>query len=308
MKYLSTYRIPGPEECEKFLSTQGLIGKGEYRYLLNVWDEYERYPFDLFKQGKVFEFDTLTLFYGNNGCGKSTLLNLIAASLRLKRRSDMNMSPFFTLFCEGLCRAGLTSDFEDIGRQAEIITSDDVFKHLLLLRSRNREITKERNAAIDYIFRLKASASARTYVPQAGRTPEERKILLEEKKNLRHTSSRYVREHSDHNLRNHSNGESALDFFTSIIRDEGLYLLDEPEKSLSPSFQIKLMEYLQCSMRLGCQFVIATHSPLLLGMPGARIYNLDDPAFPVTDWHDLENIRIYHGFFKAHEKEFSENA
>ena len=310
-KYLSTYSIPGRRECADLLFDALVLGRHQIdcRFRLNnVWGDNETYPFMLFEDSKTFEFETLTIFYGNNGSGKSTLLNLIAASLQLPRHSEINTSPYFDLFREKLCQVGVSSDFDDIGRQADIITSDDVFKHLLLLRSRNREITKERNAAIDYIFRLKASASAGTYVSRAGRTPEERKILLEEKKNLRQTSSRYVREHSGHNLRNHSNGESALEFFTSCIKDEGLYLLDEPENSLSPSFQIKLIEYLQCSLRLGCQFVIATHSPLLLGMPGARIYNLDDPKFPITDWRDLENIRIYYNFFKEHVHEFTENA
>ena len=114
-----------------------------------------------------------------------------------------------------------------------------------------------------------------------------------------------MRKHSSHNMRNHSNGESALEFFTSVIKDDGLYLLDEPENSLSPSFQIQLIEYLRCSLKLGCQFVIATHSPFLLGIPGAKIYNLDDPEMPVVKWNELENIQIYYQFFKQHEEELS---
>ena len=300
-RYLSTFSIPGRQECvEKNPFT-------DYRYALNVWGSNESYPFMLFEESKTFEFEGLTIFYGNNGSGKSTLLNLIAAKLKLKRRSDINTSPFFDLFCEKLCQIGVTSDFDDIGRRADIITSDDVFKYVLQLRGRNKEISKERDSAIDYVFSLKALATQGLYQPCPTNDLKGCLARGNELKALRGTSSRYVREHSRHNLRTQSNGESALDFFTSCIKDDGLYLLDEPENSLSPSFQMKLIEYLQYSIRLGCQFVIATHSPLLLGMPNARIYNLDEPDFPVTDWRDLENIRIYYNFFKEHERELTQS-
>ena len=310
-RYLSTYSIPGRRECADFLFDALVLGCHQIDrrfYLNNVWGNNETYPFMLFEESKTFEFETLTIFYGNNGSGKSTLLNLIAASLQLRRHSEINTSPYFDLFREKLCQVGVSSDFDDIGRQADIITSDDVFKHVLQLRGLNKEISKERDKSIDYIFSLKALASKGEYQTRPAENLEECISRNKEIEALRHTSSHYVRNHSRHNLRNQSNGESALEFFTSCIKDEGLYLLDEPENSLSPSFQIKLIEYLQCSMRLGCQFVIATHSPLLLGMPGARIYNLDAPTYPITCWRDLENIRIYYNFFKEHEHEFTKNA
>lgn len=305
-KYLSTYSIPGRRTCEEFLRNK--LEFHGFQYRLNIWGSNEIYPFMLFEQSKTFEFEAITIFYGNNGCGKSTLLNLIAASLQLPRRSEINHTPFFELYCRELCQIGTTSDFDDIGQRAEIITSDDVFRHLLALRSRNREIEKERDEAIDYIFKLKTLVTLGEYQPRPAGSIKECIQRGNEIKAARQTSSQYVRAHSVHNLRTQSNGESALDYFTSSIKDDGLYLLDEPENSLSPSFQIKLIEYLQYSLRLGCQFVIATHSPLLLGMPNVRIYNLDDPAFPITDWHDLENIRIYHSFFKEHEAEFTKKA
>ena len=303
--YLTSYSVPGKEECREFLEYH-VPKEQSYRVKLNIWDDNERYPFDFFEKTKKFIFDNLTIFYGNNGCGKSTILNLIASSLKLQRRSDVNTSPFFSLFCDNLCKVSTHSDFDDIGRQAEIITSDDVFKHILLLRERNKTITKERDSAIDYIFEFKAAHSRGDYVPphQANSIDEciERSQLYRQ---LKQSSSYYVRKHSSHNMRNHSNGESALEFFTSVIKDDGLYLLDEPENSLSPSFQIQLIEYLRCSLKLGCQFVIATHSPFLLGIPGAKIYNLDDPEMPVVKWNELENIQIYYQFFKQHEEELS---
>ena len=298
-RYLSTYSIPGRRESVENNPFT------DYRYQLSIWGNNEIYPFMLFEEAKTFEFESLTIFYGNNGSGKSTLLNLIAAKLKLKRRSEINTSPFFDLFCEKLCQIGMTSDFDDTGHLAEIITSDDVFKHVLQLRGLNKEISKERDKSIDYVFSLKTLAKRGMYQPSPTDDLEGCIARGQELEAIRRTSSHYVRSHSRHNLRTQSNGESALEFFTSCIKDEGLYLLDEPENSLSPSFQIKLIEYLQYSLRLGCQFVIATHSPLLLGMPGARIYDLDDPTFPITDWRSLENIRIYYDFFKEHEQELA---
>ena len=149
-RYLSTYSIPGRRECVENNPFT------DYRYNLNIWGSNEIYPFMLFEEAKTFEFEALTIFYGNNGSGKSTLLNLIAASLQLPRHSEINTSPYFDLFRGKLCQVGVSSDFDDIGRQADIITSDDVFKHVLQLRGINKEISKERDESIDYVFTLKA--------------------------------------------------------------------------------------------------------------------------------------------------------
>ena len=55
----------------------------------------------------------------------------------------------------------------------------------------------------------------------------------------------------------------------------------------------------------GCQFIIATHSPFLLSMKGAKIYDLDEEPVDVKRWYELENVRAYYEFFKKHEGEFS---
>ena len=55
---------------------------------------------------------------------------------------------------------------------------------------------------------------------------------------------------------------------------------------------------------LGCQFIIATHSPFMLGTLNAKIYNLDTDEYDVTKWSDLDNVRYFYNFFKKHENEF----
>lgn len=119
------------------------------------------------------------------------------------------------------------------------------------------------------------------------------------------TQSKYVRANLMDNVREHSNGESAFLYFSEKIQENGLYLLDEPENSLSPERQQELLRFLEDSARFfGCQFIIATHSPFLLSMKGAKIYDLDEDPVDVKRWTELGNVRAYFTFFKEHEIEF----
>ena len=121
----------------------------------------------------------------------------------------------------------------------------------------------------------------------------------------RKTQSKYVRSRLMDNVREQSNGESAFRYFVEKIGEDGLYLLDEPENSLSPARQQELVEFLESSARFfGCQFIIATHSPFLLAMRGAKIYDLDEDPAAVRKWTQLENVRAYDDFFKRHAEEF----
>ena len=109
------------------------------------------------------------------------------------------------------------------------------------------------------------------------------------------------------NIREYSNGESAFIYFSEKITENGLFLLDEPENSLSPARQQELVKFLEDSARFfGCQFVISTHSPFLLSMRGAKIYDLDEDPADVKRWTELENVRAYYTFFRDHCDEFTD--
>ena len=89
------------------------------------------------------------------------------------------------------------------------------------------------------------------------------------------------------------------------IQSDTLYLLDEPEVSLSPQNQVKLAEEINKMERyLGVQFIIATHSPFMLGILNAKIYNLDTEDYKVQKWSELENVRYFYEFFKNRKNEF----
>lgn len=97
----------------------------------------------------------------------------------------------------------------------------------------------------------------------------------------------------------YSNGETSMQYFEEYLQPDALYLLDEPEVSLSPANQVMLAEEINKMARLlECQFIIATHSPFMLGTLNAKIYNLDTKEYDVTKWSDLDNVRYFYNFFK----------
>ena len=118
--------------------------------------------------------------------------------------------------------------------------------------------------------------------------------------------SKYVRSRLlNNNIEEHSNGESALLFWEREIKENSIYILDEPENSLSAENQIKLGKFIEESARFyNCQFIISTHSPFLLSLKDAKIYDLDSRPAESKKWTELPNVKIYYDFFMDHKNEF----
>lgn len=254
------------------------------------------YPFNILCRRELtrLEFEPITILYGLNGSGKTTALNVIAEKLNLARDTLYNRSGFFedyTRLCRYEARAGIPPD-------SRIITSDDVFDYMLNIRMLNNGIDMKRDELFeDYLD----DKHAKFQLKSLDDYEKLRRVNLARRK----TQSKYVRERLMDNVREQSNGESAYFYFTSKIQDDGLYLLDEPENSLAPARQQELAEYLVNMARFfGCQLIISTHSPFLLAMDGARVYDLDaDPVKPAR-WTELDSVKAYHDFFKRHERAF----
>ena len=103
----------------------------------------------------------------------------------------------------------------------------------------------------------------------------------------------------------YSNGETTLQYLKEFLVPDSLYLLDEPEVSLSPANQVDLSEMLnELARLLQCQFIVATHSPFMLGTLNAKIYDLDSKDYREARWSELDNVRYFYDFFKKHEDEF----
>ena len=95
-----------------------------------------------------------------------------------------------------------------------------------------------------------------------------------------------------------SHGESFLDLFQQRLRDGGLHLLDEPESPLSPQRQLALLAMIRDTAARGGQFIIATHSPILLACPGATILHIEDGAITPTAYDDVPNVRLMRDFLR----------
>ena len=97
-----------------------------------------------------------------------------------------------------------------------------------------------------------------------------------------------------------SHGQSIMAFFRARYRLEGLYLLDEPETALSPRTQLQLLELLVRMSEAGhAQFILATHSPILLACPGATLYSFDTAPLSRVEYADTEHYRVYRDFMAA---------
>lgn len=255
------------------------------------------YPFKILSRHgfERIDFEPVTILYGGNGSGKSTALNVIAEKIGVKRDTIYNKSNFYADYIS-LCQMELA---QEIPESSRIITSDDVFDYMLNIRHLNEGIDHKREALFEEY--LKAKYSSFTMGSLADYEDLKRVNQAKSK-----TQSRYVRKRLMNNVREYSNGESAFLYFTEKIGENGLYILDEPENSLSPRRQLELVELIKDAVRYSdCQFIISTHSPFLLAMGGAKIYDLDENPVDVKHWTRLENVRAYYGFFKKHDEEFS---
>lgn len=284
MIYLNSFTFPDGDEEFDVLSAEQRT----------CYDSY--YPFGQVsgKEISILNFEDITILYGGNGSGKTTILNILAEKLLLKRESLYNRSDFFGKYLE-LCDFSLARDLPENGR---IITSDDVFDYMLNVRTLNEGINIKREALFQEYLDAK-------YADFHYRTMEDFEQLKRVNQARRKTQSKYVRANLMDNIREHSNGENAFRYFQEKVEGSALYLLDEPENSLSPERQLELVEFIgTAAAQLNCQFVISTHSPFLLAMKGAKIYDLDSHPVRPKKWTQLKNVQLYHRFFEEHRKEF----
>ena len=294
MKYIDSFSIASFKQEEDYILERRNITKAEMTCYSN-----SIYPFNIFtwKKLRTIEFENITIICGGNGCGKSTLLNIIAEKLGVMRRSPFNYTPYYEDYLK-LCSAELTFG-RRLPETSRIITSDDVFDFLLDIRSLNAAIDRRREDL--FIEYNDGSRNSRNYRLSSLDDYDELKRRNDAR---RMTKSQYVGRSLPKNLNTQSNGESAFTYFTQEIRDNALYLLDEPENSLSAALQKKLADFITDSARFyNCQFIISTHSPFLLAMKDALVYNLETTPAGICPWYDVASVRLWYDFFREHEAE-----
>jgi len=285
MKYLKSFKLLNE------IQEHSIMFEQEQRRIFNNY-----YPLNLFsvKNLNDIDFSDITIFYGNNGSGKTTLVNIIAEKMKASRKSVIDKGSFFDLYVSNC-------DYEmsmNIPVEIKIMTSDDIFEYILDIRSINSNVNRKKEMLSRAYLNNKYNSSGDSFYDY-----ENIKNSYEAKKR---TMSTYVRDRlENNNIIEYSNGQSALMFWEREIKEESIYILDEPENSLSPENQLKLKKFIEDSVRFfDCQFIISTHSPFLLGLNDAKIYDLDSNPVIVSNWKDLPNIRTYYNFFKERENDF----
>ena len=303
MPYLESFTLATDKQEYDYL--RGAYPGAGYQTSMGCYDHNNVYPFKLFPQKGLtsLEFAPITILYGGNGSGKSTLLNVIAQKLKLKRSAPFNNTPYIKSYLD-FCQYELS-----LGKipppDSKIITSDDVFDYLLDLRSINEGVNRKREELYEE-YRALTPSGSKDDVSFLLKSLDDYDELKKRNEAKGSTKSAYVSRRMTHEMAGRSNGESALYYFTNKIGEGALYLLDEPENSLSAKLQNELRQFIEDSARFyRCQFVISTHSPFLLSMKGAKIYDLDSRPVSIAKWTELEAVRIYHDFFEEHRREFS---
>ena len=245
------------------------------------------YPYNVFRRKEIYPiiFAPITIIYGNNGSGKSTLLNIIAQKAGVRGCETYAYGQNYIDKFVRECSFGVGED--DSGKRVSIpkyslyIKSEDI---LFEIKKIQQEDALERG----YVFEL---------MKQKGIGKE-----AAEKSFVSYENSFYSRkEIMQFAQEKYSNGETTMQLLLDAFIPDQLYLLDEPEVSLSPENQVKLAEEINKMARfLGCQFIIATHSPFMLGTLQAKIYNLDSECMDEAQWYELEYIRYFYEFFEKH--------
>ena len=261
-------------------------------------EDYSGYPFHLFLEKEFYniQFDDVTIFYGDNGSGKSTLLNVITETINkdkkiIERKNNLVKTEYFDMYIND-CKYYVENNIP-IG--SKMICSEDIFQNILSKRKDNQKKNDNRED-------LKKQYIQYKYNPVNYNSLEDLSISVETRKT---TQSKFIKSRIEKNEREFSNGQTSLDFFDKELQDGKLYLLDEPENSLSPKFQIELIQLINELTRFfKCQFIIATHSPFLLSIPEAKIYDLDTIPVRTKKWYELENMQIYYNFFEENKSKF----
>ena len=282
MIYLKNFKLPN-NEMEIHLRDPRRIYNGNY------------YPLGLFSSKELtnIDFENITIFYGTNGSGKTTLLNVISNKLNANRNNSINKGTNFDNYVR-VCKFEMSDNKPS---EIKVVSSDDVFDYLLDIRSINNHINRRKDILGEEWIKNKYTSSDYSINDY-----EKIKASYDAR---RQTQSAYIRNRLSNNLVEQSNGESALMFWEREIKENAIYLLDEPENSLSADNQLKLKQFIEDSARFyNCQFIISTHSPFLLNLLEAKIYNLDPTPVSIQKWSELPNMKLYYEFFKERKDEF----
>lgn len=257
----------------------------------------------------------VTFFVGENGSGKSTLLEAIAAAARLETIGSAHVDRDPTLDAQRALASALRLSWRWKPTRGFYLRAEDFFGWLKF-RARDRARLLRERAELARWRAEREAERARAerrhlgvdengdLVPASapgdeGRVWSPTDAPVDENAHPDEIGARAFLGEED--ARSH--GESFMDLFTARVTPGGLYLLDEPEAPLSPQRQLAFLALMAEAVQGGAQFVVATHSPILLAYPGARLYEFDGTG-PVraVAYEELEHVRVTRDFLAAPER------
>ena len=227
----------------------------------------------------------VTFFVGENGSGKSTLLEGIAAAAGLPTVGSHDLDDDRTLDAQRTLGRALRLAWRTRARRGFFLRAEDFFGFTKRLAQLRAELA-ERVEDVEREYREQGRsewAMGLARGPAAG--------------SLAELERRYGRD-----LDAMSHGQSFLKLFEARFVPGGLHLLDEPEAPLSPHSQLALLAMLGDMVAQDAQFVVATHSPILLAFPGARIYSFDESPPRVVPYDELPHVSVTRDFLAAPER------
>jgi len=226
----------------------------------------------------ALEFTSEVIFFvGENGSGKSTLLETIACAAQLPTIGSDQVDSDPTLAAVRHLSNHLRWSWTKRTRRGFFMRSEDFFGYAKRIAQTRHDLRADVDA-------VQSEYSGRSLLAQQlAEMPLRRELHALEQS------------YGD-GLDAQSHGESYFKLFRSRFVPNGLYLLDEPEAPLSPMRQLALLAMLKQMIEQGAQFIIATHSPIILAYPGATIYSFDDGRIHPSDYETLEHVTITRTF------------
>jgi len=225
----------------------------------------------------------VTFFVGENGSGKSTLLEAIAAAARLPAVGSADLDDDATLGAQRQLSEALRLVWTRRTSRGFFLRAEDFFGFAKrLARMRIELLRRLEELEVEY-------ADRSAYAKGLASGPMRRSLAEMEQ--------RYGVD-----LDANSHGQSFLRLFQSRFVPGGLYLLDEPEAPLSPQSQLGLIAMIADMVAQDAQFIIATHSPILMAYPGATIVSFDEVPASVVEYGALESVRLVRDFLAEPER------
>jgi predicted ATPase len=243
-------------------------------------EQAEGFPFTVpvVRALRELSFDApVTFLVGENGSGKSTILEAIATAAGLPTVGSVGVSDDQTLASQRTLGRALRLVWRDRTRRGFFLRAEDFFGFTKSLAKMRAELlARLAELEIEYQDR---SAYAKGFAQLPIRT------------SLADMERRYG---VDFDANSH--GQSFLRLFSNRFVPGGLYLLDEPEAPLSPQSQLALIAMIGEMLGQDAQFIIATHSPILLAFPGALIYSCDRVPIEAVPFEELEHVVLTRDF------------